>query len=349
VLVAQVGDTDGDVRYADRHTMRTVLSKFDIIPSDADFEQFFRKHLRRADGTIEIRALMVELLGENATHNPFLPKDKEAFDAQVNLAKAISGLAGTKIRNVSGMTGPAHTRLLLDGTDGEATEEAKSLLEMATTRQTKAATVHGHFAATRVGLGTGLSPQPPAGSTSSRASSPRAAQPMQAHAHAHAHAAGPADADVNHLALHVPRAPADGARGGKPRPVSAPPLMQTAQLDVATQGHGQQGQRQARRSPRAAHVHYTPQVAVDGGRPNEEGIEDEGQVPYDACDCTIPCSTHSLSRALYFVSCGRATGWASTGWTTTGKTSWCGCSGKRTTTDARSTSRPTAQYPTTRC
>ena len=325
--------------------MRTVLSKFDIIPSDADFEQFFRKHLRRADGTIEIRALMVELLGENATHNPFLPKDKEAFDAQVNLAKAISGLAGTKIRNVSGMTGPAHTRLLLDGTDGEATEEAKSLLEMATTRQTKSANVQGHFAATRVGLGTGLSPQPPAGSTSSRASSPRAAQPMQAHAHA----AGPAEAAVNHHAPHVPRAPADGARGGKPRPVSAPPLMQTAQLDVTTQGHGQQGQQQARRSPRAAHVHYTPQVAVDGGRPNEEGIEDEGQVPYDACDCTIPCSTHSLSRALYFVSCGRATGWASTGWTTTGKTSWCGCSGKRTTTDARSTSRPTAQYPTTRC
>ena len=253
--------------------MRTVLSKFDILPSDTDFEQFFRKHLRRADGTIEVRALMIELLGASAaTHNPFLPKDPEEFDAQVNLAKAISSMTGQKVRNVSGMTGPAHTRLLLDGTEGEAAEEAKSLLEMASARHAKAATVQGHFAATRVGLGPGVSPQPPAGATPSRPT-PKAAQ--------QAHAARHADNPPQHTphAPHAPHAPhgPQSTRGGKPsRPVSAPPLMQTAQLEQA-QAHAQA---QAGRSPRAAHGHGhrhpTPQVAHYDE--DDDDIEADGQV-----------------------------------------------------------------------
>ena len=64
--------------------MRNVLSKFDILPSDQDFEKFFQKHLRRSDGTIEVRQFIQDLLTpENPTLNPYLPKDDAEFAAQV--------------------------------------------------------------------------------------------------------------------------------------------------------------------------------------------------------------------------------------------------------------------------
>jgi len=83
--IFKLSDTDGDVRYVNRTIMRNVLSKFDILPSDQDFENFFVKNLRRADGTIEVRLFLHDLLTEgNPTLNPFLPKDEEEFAAQVN-------------------------------------------------------------------------------------------------------------------------------------------------------------------------------------------------------------------------------------------------------------------------
>jgi len=85
---------DGDVRYVDRHIMRSVMSKFDILLSDEDFEQFYRKHLKRADGLVELRPFLVELLGpgKNPKANPFLPKDAEEIVAQRTLAQVRLGM-----------------------------------------------------------------------------------------------------------------------------------------------------------------------------------------------------------------------------------------------------------------
>ena len=84
--IFKLSDTDGDVRFVNRAIMRNVLSKFDILPSDHDFEKFFQKHLRRADGTIEVRQFIQELLtAGNPTLTPYLPKDEAEFAAQVIL------------------------------------------------------------------------------------------------------------------------------------------------------------------------------------------------------------------------------------------------------------------------
>ena len=84
---------DGDVRYIDRHVMRSVMSKFDILPSEQDFDRFFQKHVTRADGLVELRPFLVELLGpgKNPKSNPFLPKDAEEVVAQRTLAQ-VEGL-----------------------------------------------------------------------------------------------------------------------------------------------------------------------------------------------------------------------------------------------------------------
>ena len=63
-------------------------------------------------------------------------------------------MTGHLRRQVSSLNGPAHTRLTVDGNegDGSAAEEAKDLLEMANTKTARAMQIHGHAAATKVGF-----------------------------------------------------------------------------------------------------------------------------------------------------------------------------------------------------
>ena len=63
-------------------------------------------------------------------------------------------MTGHLRRQVSSLNGPAHTRLTVDGNegDGSAAEEAKDLMEMANTKTAKAMQIHGHIAATKVGF-----------------------------------------------------------------------------------------------------------------------------------------------------------------------------------------------------
>lgn len=235
--IFKVSDTDGDVRYVNRTIMRNVLSKFDILPSDADFECFFRKNLKRSDGLIEVRPFLIALLtaGDNVL-NPFLPKDPEEFTAQCSLAQVLSSMTGQMRRQVSGLTGPSYTRMVADargvgGMDGTA-DEAKGVLEMAMAKTARAVKVQGIAASTHVGL----SPRPPAGGRRPPAQSPSAMS-------------------------SILRMGADESVPPKPRrPESAPPSLQIAQ-------------RSAHRSPRAKghqlHV-VTEEVAVGEGEEEEE-------------------------------------------------------------------------------
>ena len=231
--IFRLKDTDGDVRFVDRAIMRKVLGKYDIMPSDTDFERFYRKNCPRPDGMIEVRAFLTAILATgNSKLNPFLPKDAEEFQAQRNIAKVLSNMSGQMRRQVHGLNGPAFTRFVADGVAGNhaATGEARELLDLAMSKSGKGGgreeqspmqQGQGQGQGQRTtGSRVGITPQPP--------SVPRPSRPQPS-----------------------------GTEGQKPRrPVSAPPSMQTA-------GQG------VRRSPRAKgpqlHAARTDDVEETGG------------------------------------------------------------------------------------
>ena len=103
-------------------------------------------------------------------------------------------MTGHLRRQISSLNGPAHTRLTVDGDegDGSAVEEAKDLMEMAYAKTTKAMQIQGHVAATKVGI-------------------------------------APLETTQRVLAASQPKPPS--SRPLPHRPVSAPPSMQTMQHD----------------------------------------------------------------------------------------------------------------------
>ena len=196
-------------------------------------------------GMIEVRSFLVYILAAgNPTLNPFLPKDPVEYAAQVNLSKVLSNMTGKMRREVHGLNGPAMTRFVVDESHGTGTaaEEAKELLELATSKNNKTAMqLPGQevIATTKVGF----SPQPP--STSRPSPATHIHQQHQYGSSGNSHSG------------------ADSGSAQRPRrPISAPPSMQTTLFGSGEGSNERQSHVNHHRSPRAMghplHVYEVP-------------------------------------------------------------------------------------------
>lgn len=97
-------------RLVSRQSIRKLLSNFDIIVNQEDFEAFFSK-FDRGDGKVIVRKFFETILNvDQSNYNPFIPKSDEDFKLQRSLAHALSIVTGHR-RDIPFLQGSTEARL----------------------------------------------------------------------------------------------------------------------------------------------------------------------------------------------------------------------------------------------
>ena len=91
--------------------MQSLFSRFDILISQQDFDEFYSRH-DRGDGLVDVRQFLKKLIpAPNYAENPLAPKSVDEISRQTNLAQELAMLTGRK-REVSSINGVTDIRFV---------------------------------------------------------------------------------------------------------------------------------------------------------------------------------------------------------------------------------------------